>query len=107
MVSAGAAEALAAAVPRADSDTTKTIPAVYNSRDLLLVLPNKPPVLLGEKENFSKCTPPLVRGGGFCEAKDGGVVVIFLSLSLASLASSLVRGSRSEYVMPVYGRQGV
>ena len=37
-----------------------------------------------------KTMPPLVRGGGFCKAKDGGVV--FLSLRLVLLGTSLVRG---------------
>ena len=39
---------------------------------------------------FCNKKPPLVRGGGFCVAKDGGVVV--LSLRLTMFGTSLVRG---------------
>jgi hypothetical protein len=46
--------------------------------------------------------PPSDEGGGFCKAKDGGredmkilqKLQFFLSLSLVSLDSSLVRGSQ-------------
>ncbi len=65
---------------------------------------NNPPVLLGKKIAEQQKCLPCVKGGGFCEAKDGGIVIVETLKTTpqsALLTGPLAQGSLMQ--LPVHG----